>query len=220
MLASYFDAEALATQRAYQIIERKQEKRIADLLFNEVTFTPHAPSAAWNVFDTAEPKLDVDAGKRAVEDVTGLTPNTLIVTRQAVRDLSMCAAVIDRIKYTNPAVSSGELSPALLAAYFNVDRLVVAGGVYDSANPGQGFSPTGIWNKSYAMLCVCSSGSIDLREPSIGRTMLWTEDSPENVVVESYRDESIRSDVIRARQNTQEALQMVDAGYLLKGVWA
>ena len=112
----------------------------------------------------------------------------------------------------------GQVSIQLLAEYFGVDRVLVAGGVYNNANKGLAKSIARIWSSSYAMLCVTSSGGQDLREPSLGRTFMWTQDSPTPVVVESYREEQIRSNVIRARQNTAEKLTMKAAGYLLKGV--
>ena len=54
----------------------------------------------------------------------------------------------------------------------------------------------------------------DVTEPGIGRTFLWTEDSPENPIVEEYREEKKRSDVFRVRHNVDEAYleSKTDAG--------
>jgi hypothetical protein len=49
-----------------------------------------------------------------------------------------------------------------------------------------------------------TSNSPDITEPCIGRTFLWTGDSDSNSVVESYRDEERRSDIVRVRHHTQE----------------
>jgi hypothetical protein len=50
------------------------------------------------------------------------------------------------------------------------------------------------------------SSSMDLTEPCIGRTFLWTEESGGGHIVESYREEEIRGDVVRVRHDTGEAL--------------
>jgi hypothetical protein len=63
-----------------------------------------------------------------------------------------------------------------------------------------------------------SSGGPDLREPCIGRTFLWTADSPQNIVTESYREEQTRSDIYRVRQYTDEAFVFTGAGYLLSNI--
>ena len=217
-LSRYFDAELVATQRCMDVILRRQEKRTADLVYNETNFTPHSVAHAWSAHDTAVPLTDVNAGIEEIEETTGLSPNTLIINKPIYRVLGLCDALIDRIKYTNPNVVRGQVSIQLLAEYFGVDRVLVAGGVYNNANKGLAKSIARIWSSSYAMLCVTSSGGQDLREPSLGRTFMWTQDSPTPVVVESYREEQIRSNVIRARQNTAEKLTMKAAGYLLKGV--
>jgi len=55
-------------------------------------------------------------------------------------------------------------------------------------------------------LAVLCDPDDDLEEPSAARTVLWTADSPEIPVVESYREDAIRSDVIRVRDDTDEVL--------------
>lgn len=219
LYASYFDAETVAVRRAVGIIERAHEKRVADKVFNENTFAPHAVAKKWND-GTANPLADVNAGKAAMEDATGLSPNALIITRPTFRALGVNQSVIDRIKFTVPEVAKGELSAGLLAQYFGVERLLVAGGVYNAADKGLDAQVAKIWSPAFAMLAVVSSGGNDLREPCLGRTFLWTADSPTPVVVEDYREENRRSSVIRARQHTDERIQFVAAGYLLKGVHA
>jgi hypothetical protein len=216
-LGYYFDAESVATIRCMNIIERVQEKRIADKVFNESTFTPHSLTYKWDS-DSSDPLKDVNAGKAAVEDDTGLTVNSIIFNRAVFRTLGVNKAVLDRIKFTNPAVQAGEIPAKLLAQYFGVDQLLVAGGVYNSAGNNLDAVISKIWSSSYAMLGVVSTGGQDLKEPSLGRTFMWTEDSPQPVVVESYREDQTRSNVIRARQNTDECITMAAAGYLLKGV--
>ena len=62
-----------------------------------------------------------------------------------------------------------------------------------------------------------SSGGPDLREPCLGRTFVWSEDSG-LLTTESYREEQTRGTIYRVRQNTDERLQFVGAGYVLTGV--
>jgi hypothetical protein len=66
-------------------------------------------------------------------------------------------------------------------------------------------------------------GSIAGGDPSMGgagRTIYWAEDVEFNYVVESFRDEARRSDVIRVRQYNEEHVVNECAGTLIKTNYA
>ena len=63
-----------------------------------------------------------------------------------------------------------------------------------------------------------SDGGDDLSQPCLGRTFLWTDDSPTNIVMEVYRDEAKRSNAYRARQHTGECPMYAGANVLISNV--
>ena len=205
LYASMFDAEAVATRRAIKIILGAQEKRISSMVFNATNFTAHAVATEFDTIASATPIDVVNTGKLAVRSQCGMLPTDYIISYTTFINLRRCAQIIDLIKYTFPGADINKMTRQQLAAVLEVPRVLVGGAVYDSAKKGQPASITDLWSYEYAMLTVTSGGE-DLREPCIGRTFLWTEDSAENTVVESYRNEDIRSDIIRVRHNTQERL--------------
>jgi len=219
LYARFFDAEEIATQRALGVILRVQEKRIADMLFNESNFTAHAITNEWdsNHYTDAVPISDVNAGRKAIHDATGLKPNTLIVTLNTFNHLGLMAQILDKIKYTYSPLAWDKIGSKVLAEAFGLDRVLIGQNMYDAAKKGQDASLTALWSSEYAMLCIASQ-SRDLKKPSLGRTFRWTKDCPENVMVESYRDETVRSDIIRARQHTDEEIMFISAAYLLSNV--
>ena len=89
--------------------------------------------------------------------------------------------------------------------------------MYNTAKKGQAASLSGLWDKEYAMLCVTNANA-DLKAPCVGRTFKWVADAPENTMVESYREEAIRSTVIRCRQHTDEEIILTAAAYLFDNV--
>lgn len=214
----YFDAEVVAVERATGIVLRSMELRAAAKVFNSSTFTPHAVAHAWTSYADADPRLDVLKGIEEIRMTTGLKPNALILDESVLRHVSMCDSVIERVKYTNPTAIRGSLTEEQLKAYFEVDEIIAAGAVYNKAAKRKAKDIGTIWTPTMAMLAVVSSGGMDLREPALGRTFCWEEDSPETLVVEQYREEQTRSDVYRVRQHTDECLQFKGAGYLLSGV--
>jgi len=219
LYARYFDCEEVAMQRALGIILRNQEKRIADMLFNAGNFTAHAITNEWdaNHYSDAVPIGDVKTGRKAIHDACGAEPDTLIVSYGTFLQLGLINQIIDRLKYTNAEVKRGDIPAALLATAFDVERVLVGKGRYNSAKKGQTAVLADIWDDEYAMLCVTNK-SRDIKKPCVGRTFLWTKDSTENTMVESYRDEDVRSDVIRVRQHTDEEIILVAAAYLLSNI--
>ena len=102
-----------------------------------------------------------------------------------------------------PGIDVAKMNTQNLAALFGVPRVLVGGAVYDSAGKGQDATIADLWSNEYAALVKIGSGQ-DITAPCVGRTFLWTEDSPQNPIVEQYRDEAIRSDVYRVRHNVSE----------------
>lgn len=226
MYADYFDAEVIAALRARSAVLVNAEQRIADAVFNASTWTGGSLTTAitneWDSNHTTDavPIDDVEAAVQKVYDGSGLWPNALVINRKVFRNLRNLDQIIERIHASgagSPAKAS-DITEAMLAAVFDLEYVIVAGGSKNSAKEGQAVSPAQIWSSEYAMVCRIAT-SRDMREPCIGRTFHWSEDGS-NILgqVESYRDESVRSDIIRVRHDVDEIILYPQAGHLLSNV--
>jgi len=198
-----FDCDVVAVKRATNHILRGQEKRVADKVFNATNFTANAITNEWDDASNAVPIDDVNTGKLSVRNACGMLPNALIIAYSTYLNLKRCDQIVDLLKYTFPGIDINRMTSAQLAAVMDVERVLVGGAIYDAAKKGQDASITDLWSNEYAMLTRVSD-SPDISEPCIGRTFLWTEDSPGNVVTEEYREEQSRGDVFRVRHDTDE----------------
>jgi len=215
---SQIDAETIAVMRAVDVILREQEIRIIQKVINTAVLTNAAVSIDWGTSATAVPRSDVLTAIEVMRSTQGIKPNLMVISEASKNDLLLTAEITDALKYTNPIELGGmEAQLRILAQYFGVDRLLVAGSQSDGAKKGQTKSLGDVWTNTICGLYNVSS-SRDLKSPSIGRTFLWEGDSPENIVTEQYRAETNRSDVFRARQNVGEEFIFTGAGYLLTGV--
>ena len=220
----YFDAEVVATSRAYGAVLRNAELRVANAVFNATTWTGAALTTGitneWDDLANAVPVTDVEAAVLKVYDGSGLWPNALIINRKVFRNLRNCTQIIDRINSAgagNPS-KAADVTEAMLAAVFDLEHIIVAGSSRNSAKEGQTASPTQIWSDEYAMVCKIATG-LDMSEPGIGRTFHWSEDgSSIGGSVETYRDESVRGDVVRVRHDVDEVVLYAAAGHLLSNV--
>ena len=193
------EADYVATRRAMNFLMRGLENEIAGKLFNSTNFSANTITHEWDDATNAVPITDVNTGKQAFRLQCGMLPDTLGIAYSTFNDLLGCDQIIDRLKYTYPGIDLNQMGSPELARIFNVPRVLIGGAVKDTAAEGQTASISDIWSNEYALLCK-TNASRDLREPSIGRTFLWTVDSPNMPVVEQYREEQIRSDVFRVRQ--------------------
>lgn len=214
-------ADFVATQRAYSKIMRAQEKRIADTLFNATNFTANSITNEWDDATNAVPVDDVNTGILAFRLACGMLPDALVIAYSTFLNLKNCDQIVDRLKYTFPGIDLNKMTSQQLASVLNVPTVMVGGAVYDSAKKGAAASVADVWSNEYAALVKISAGP-DITQPGLGRTFLWTEDSPSNPVVESYREEARRSDIFRVRHSVKEELiqSKNDSGTVVSNVAA
>lgn len=225
MYASYFDVEQVSAQRAYDAVLRAQELRAANLIFNTTTWTgaalTTAVGTAWTAANaaTAVPITNVNAAAVKVWEGCGMWPNALIMNRQVFKNLK----VNDQVKAAIASLGAGssirarDITREMLAAVFDVDYVFVAGSAQNAAIEGQTRSLAHLWSSSYCMVArVCTSQ--DIREPGLGRTLHWGADGSQvGGTVETYRDENVRSDIVRVRHDVQEKVLYAECGHLLSG---
>lgn len=222
----FFQAEQIAAARAYGIVQRNHEQRVADAVFNTSTWTGSSLTTAvtneWDDATNATPIVDVEAAVQKIYDNSGLWANALVIDRKVFRNLRNCDEVIERINSSGAgnASKASDVTAAMLAAVFDLEHIIVAGSSKNTANEGQSASIGQIWDDEYAMVCrIATSG--DIREPCIGRTFHWSEDGS-NIggTIESYWEEQSRSNIIRVRHETDEVVMYPQAGHLLSNITA
>jgi hypothetical protein len=204
--ASDFDADMTSAEIAMWRVMFEQENDIKDIIFNTSTYTTGNGkrtdvAAAWAT-STTDIIGDVLAAKESVRSRTGMDANTMVIGKVDFPNLLKNAAIRQAVQYTQlPGIDA---IVEALRALFGLDKLLVGGGVYNSANEGQAATVADVWGTGYAWIGYTAPEGASLLVPSIGRTMVWTADVPEAVMVEEYEEPQTRSTVIRARSFCDE----------------
>lgn len=208
--ANAIDADTAAVERATSVL----------LLNHEVRVMTKATSASvpsttiveeWNDYANSDPVKDVDAAKKAIHLATGMDANVIALNRDVFYALKEHPKILDKIKYSQRGVVTREI----IAEVFGVEELLIAGSIENSAAEGQAISPAYIWGDK--VIVAHRETSQNLMAPNFGRTFAWVgETGPDGVLVESYRQDEIRSDVHRARHDVDEKLVAPKAAYVLK----
>jgi hypothetical protein len=214
------DSEMITSKRARFVLLSEYEKRVAAKVLDTTVFTgsfAHAVGTAWSTKATATPIDDVRFCVKQIYNNFGVMANTLQITWLDYMNLRDCQQIVDRIKYSGRD-DPKNVTPAMLAALFDLEQVLVAGGVFNGANDGQAASISPVWAAGSAMVCKVAK-TRDLREVCLGRTFHWTADgSAIGGTIEEYREESSRGGVFRARHQTGEKLINKECGCLLTGL--
>lgn len=219
MYASYFNAELIATMRSQRGIIEAQEKRVAAMIFNSSTYSPTNITNEWDDYTNATPIADVESKVQAIWAASGLWPNAMVINRKVFRNLRNCAQIVDRLKYQGfQDVRPGNITVDALAQVFDIPLLLVAGGTKNTANEGATASISSIWSDEYCWIGRVATTQ-DFREPCVGRIFHWSADgSEERGLVETYRDETVRADIVRVRHDVDEVEILTACGGLLGNV--
>lgn len=214
--AEFFDMEVQAGKRAFDIVLRNAERRVADAVFDVAAFTPTDAAVAWATVATANARADVKAAMKRVYAATGLWPNALILNHLVLEDLKDHDKIIERMKpagFRDP--EPGNINAQQIATALGITRLIVAGSPKNTANKGQAATLGPIWSSDFAMVAFIATDT-DFKRPALGRTFHWNADgSMPRGLMESYRDEPKRSDIIRVRHDTGSKIIYPAAGELI-----
>lgn len=220
MYANYFRAERLAAMRARHKLMLGYEVRVAGVMFDTAFFTnTGAATAHWDIAASAKPLDDVETAVQAVRAACGMRPNLMIMNWVNYRSCRRAAQILDLIKYdghTDP--KAGAIGVEVLQQLFDIPKILVAGGVKNTANEAQTAVIADIWSTSYVWVGRVAVTE-DPKEPSAVRSFHWGGDgSSLEGTMETYRDEPVRADIVRNRHQVQEKQQMAACGYLISGV--
>ena len=234
LYARYFDIAEIAMKIAMNTVMKNHEIRTAALLLNTSTFTNAAAAVVWSTPATATPLVDIKGRADSIFATTGLLPNSVTMGYSDWSFLTRTAEIKSAFGTgTNKEMGPFQTLPMAakmreMAAYFEVDEVLVSKQVKDSAKKGQSKSVAQVWEAGKVFIGRIADmpdsnnfgtmgSTANFKEPVVGRTFQWERDAAVPVVVEEWRNEEQRSDKVRARTHLGEVIQFAGAGQILTG---
>lgn len=210
------DLEREATEWVTDKLQLKRERSWAsDFFTTGVWGTDLTVSPQWDSFSDSTPIVDIRTGKETIHDNTGIEPNTLVLGRAVFNSLIDHPAFTERIKYTE----TGIVTTDLLSRILELDRVLVARAVYETAAEGETSSMSAAFGKNALLMYVEPAPSI-LR-PSAGYTLVWKPlggAGPQ--VIQMRRNEERYSDVIDGLTWYDQKALGTDLGYFFSNAVA
>jgi len=223
-LSRFFDAESVSTRLVLANILRAQEKRVAAKVMNESIWGKQDA-----VVDYTEANIATLDVARDIEEAIarvhkrGEAVNTIILSRNIWKLVRRSQQLRE---YIFGGDSGGKIvTKDIFLSIFQdsapIQNLMIAEAVESTARKGQAVPDSKleyIWGDDYIWLGNVQAGAPEMG--GAGRIFYWEEDAEFMYVVESYRDEHRRSNVVRVRQHNDEHVINECAGTLIKTGYA
>lgn len=139
---------------------------------------------------TTNPIVLIDSLSSVIVQNSGVVPNQLIVTDAQFRALKEHFSVVDRVKFT----SADSVSPEMLAKLLNLERILIARGIQNTAKEGLAESMSFIWTDA-AFLCYVAAAPA-LKQASALYTF-WKDAYSAPFKVERWREQKRTADGIQ-----------------------
>lgn len=168
---SPFDPDRDATQYVTQVMLTRREVDWATSFFSTGVWDTNRVGGTnfvqWSDI-ASTPLEDIEDESRAIGDITGFEPNTLVIGRQVWQHLKNHPDIVDRIKHTSDRVVTTDL----VARLMGLDRILVGRAIRNTAQEGLTASYSRILGR-HALLAY-SAPSPGQFQPSAGYTFVWS----------------------------------------------
>ena len=217
-MARFFDAEVIAGKLSQRSLMLAHELRVAAKIFDNSVFTATNSATAYTAANIATFDFGAD-----VDDCK----DRLLAKGESIDNLRvvLSSPVYNRIKastkFQNRLRGAGVSSDTFLnvglaaaAEALGVQEVLIGRSSYDSANEGAAFSSSNIWSNTLAWVGSVADGGAGYFGGSAGYTLSWSEYGPV-IGVTTYRDETIRSNVVRSSHYVAEKVVNSNAAQLI-----
>lgn len=166
----------------------------------------------WSDNTDGDPIGDVETGRAAILTAVQALPNTLVLPYAVYTTVRNHPSITDRVKYT----SNGAVGVNGLAELFDVERVLVARAVRNTALPGRDPVMEPIWGKDALLLHVPRRATLKTIAASL--TFAWTAaaGSSRGVSVQTWREERRKATMVRVQKYYDQKITAPGAAYLLR----
>jgi hypothetical protein len=217
-VARFFDAETVAAKLAKRKLLLAHELRVAAKIFDSGTFTATNSGTAYTTANIAT--FDVGADVQEALDRM-LAKGESTSNAKVVIPYPVWTRLRASTKFQNRLRGTGLSSDTILnastqaaAEVFGVSEVLVGRASYDSAPEGVAFAAANVWANTYIWVGNVTEASSGFFGGGSGFTLNWSEYGPV-IGVSTYRDESIKSNIVRASHYTAEKIVNANAGQLI-----
>jgi hypothetical protein len=217
-VARFFDAEIIAAKLAKRKLLLAHELRVAAKLFDNSTFNATNSGTAYTTANLAT--FDVGADVQEATDRL-LAKGESVTNLTVIVPYSVWTRVRASTKFQNRLRGAGLSSDTILnastqaaAEVFGVSQVLIGRASYDTAPEGVAFAAGNVWANTFIWVGSVTQASAGFFGGGAGFTLNWSEYGPA-IGVSTYREEAIKSNIVRASHFVSEKVINANAGQLI-----
>lgn len=198
------------TSFATDAIDLVLENEVATLINTSANWTTNVTlsgTTQWSDFTNSDPVGDIETAIETVILQVAKRANTMVLGYQVFEKLKQHPDLLDRVKYTGTGERPAMVTTQMIAELFGFDQVLVGAAIQNTANEGQTDSLGFVWGKHAWIGYVESSPALETPSAcylfTLGRA------------VERYREEKIKSDIVRVYEDWDSKKVDAGAGYRL-----
>lgn len=227
--------ERRATERITRGMILDRENRVATTITNLTisdgvngisSLTAPAGGTRWSG-TTADPRGNIDTGKQQMLKQIGVLPNTLILGADSYFDIvknnttGTAGAIIKAAIQYVLATTANNINPALVAQFFDIERVLVGWGIKDTSNEGKTIQSARLQSEAAAAsgdYMWKNLGLLAYIDPNPGQDSMQFYSTFASVpfIGDRYREDQTESDILRVKQVLVEKQVCRAAGFLIK----
>ena len=217
-VARFFNAETIAAKLAKRKLLLAHELRVAAKIFDNTTFTATNSGTAYTTGNLAS----FDAAQDVQEAIDRLLSKGESVTNlSVVIPYPVWTRIRASTKFQNRLRGAGISSDTILnastqaaAEVFGVAEVLIGRASYDTAPEGVAFAAGNVWANTFMWVGSVTQASAGYFGGGAGFTLNWSEYGPA-IGVSTYREEAIKSNIVRASHFVAEKVVNANAGQLI-----
>jgi len=216
----FFDVESSSSTFLARNVRISREQRVAAILFGTIW---GAKQSGVKYLKANLATMDVPEDlKEAIQvvDKRQEEANTLVLSRPVWDLISISDKM--RMFIFGQLQGSSMITPALVAEKFGLKQVLIGSASFSTAKRGKEVTDADLawcWPENKIWIGNVQTGAPEAG--GAGRTFVLedTTSGGELLVVETYRDENLRSDIVRVREDTDEKIVNENAGTILTVNW-
>lgn len=206
------DLGAGAVNMVLDVLDLSLEIEAANLVRDPAKYDANhklalAGSSRWKN-QNSDPKGDIDAAKEAIRRSTGRYPNTLALGPSAGNALKNHPKIKEQFKYT----SKDSLTVEMLAAYFELEKVVIGAAVYLPETADDNALASDVWGDDAILAYVPRQGE-NFQVPSFAYTY---ELIGYPMVEQPYYQREVKSWIYPTTVERRPIITGAEAGFLLQ----
>lgn len=210
-----------ATENIRDRLLVNEESSLATYMANTANLTSNTTlsgTSQWSDYGNSDPISVIETARNTVRTNIMKRPNTLLLSDPVYQKLRHHPDLLERFKYSE----RGVLTKDHLAALFEVDKVIVAAAMYNSAAEGATDSMADLWGKHAWLIYVNPRPS--RRSVSFGYTMQMTTmrngQAVPNFTAERWYQGPEKTTFIRVLGNYDQHVVAAGSAYLIKNAVA